>query len=72
MCLWEKLIIFIFYYSNEEVYLFNDSSIAVDRVMQKCGELIKSKPQTVMETIAQYRYVCVENILDLCDYRCTS
>ena len=32
--------------------------------MQKCGELIKLKPQKVMETIAQYRYVCIGSTQD--------
>ena len=55
--------------SNEEVYVCHDGNNAVDRVMNKCGELIKLKPQKVMENIAQYRYVYFVNANDtsMCD-----
>ena len=52
--------------SNEEIYICHDGNTrnAIDRVMQKCGELVKLKPQKVMETIAQYRYVCIGSTKD--------
>ena len=60
------LFLLIFFCSNEEVYICHDGNNAVDRFMQKCGELIKLKPQKVMETIAQYRYVLRMHMGHLC------
>ena len=46
------------------MYICHDGNKTIDRVMQKSGELIKLKPQKVMETIAQYRYVCIGSAKD--------